>query len=60
MPAVIVEPAFKDNDEQRAWAASQASQCHAPGLNSLVAKPLEPPTMSILFGEVEIFFGVIL
>ena len=24
MPAVIVEPAFKDNDEQRAWAASQA------------------------------------
>ena len=24
MPAVIVEPAFKDNDEQRSWAASQA------------------------------------
>ena len=24
MPAVIVDPAFKDNDEQRAWSASQA------------------------------------
>ena len=24
MPAVIIEPAFKDNDIQRAWAASQA------------------------------------
>ena len=24
MPAVIIEPAFKDKDEQRTWAESQA------------------------------------